>query len=95
MDPIIGSIIVAVILLAVVILIIHKLVSDKKKGKFTCGGCVGGPVPRMQFSSSGGVTKQDKEIKIKAERFGAPLLCISKPVHYHSVNKRKSQYDHA
>lgn len=42
MDPIVGSIIVAVILLAVVILIIHKLISDKKKGKFSCGGCVGG-----------------------------------------------------
>ncbi len=42
MDPIVGSIIVAVILLAVIILIIHKLVCDKKKGKFTCGGCVGG-----------------------------------------------------
>ncbi len=42
MDPVVGSIIVAVILLAVIILIIHKLVSDKKKGKFTCGGCVGG-----------------------------------------------------
>ena len=41
MDPVIGSIIVAVILLAVIILIIHKLVSDKKKGKFSCGGCVG------------------------------------------------------
>lgn len=41
MDPIVGSIIVAVILLAVIILIIHKLVSDKKKGKFTCGGCSG------------------------------------------------------
>lgn len=41
MDPVVGSIIVAVILLAVIILIIHKLVSDKKKGKFTCG-CVGG-----------------------------------------------------
>ena len=41
MDPVVGSIIVAVILLAVTILIIHKLVSDKKKGKFSCGGCVG------------------------------------------------------
>ena len=41
MDPVVGSIIVAVILLAVIILIIHKLVSDKKKGKFSCGGCVG------------------------------------------------------
>lgn len=41
MDPVIGSIIVAEILLAVIILIIHKLVSDKKKGKFSCGGCVG------------------------------------------------------
>ena len=38
MDPVVGSIIVAVILLAVIILIIHKLVSDKKKGKFSCGG---------------------------------------------------------
>ena len=28
MDPVVGSIIVAVILLAVIILIIHKLVSD-------------------------------------------------------------------
>lgn len=41
MDPVVGSIIVAVILLAVIILIIHKLVSDKKKGKFSCVGCSG------------------------------------------------------
>ncbi len=50
MDPVVGSIIVAVILLAVIILIIHKLVSDKKKGKFSCGGC--GSAPESQTKKS-------------------------------------------
>ena len=62
MDPVIGSIIVAVILLAVIILIIHKLVSDKKKGKFSCGGCVGcsGHCARLWFSP--GVAYKEKQI---------------------------------
>ena len=41
MDPVIGSIIVAVILLAVIILIIHKLESDMKKRMYSCGRSVG------------------------------------------------------
>lgn len=41
MDPVVGTILVAVILIAIVAAIIYKLVKDKKHGKSSCGGSCG------------------------------------------------------